>query len=335
MLLDDLFNEERYRVIGKLGWGHFSTVWLAKDLLTHTTVALKIVKSEDRYFDAARDEVLLLRAIHQQGGSLGARHVIRLLDEFIHRGPNGDHLCMVFEALGSSLLGMMRANGWQGIRLAQVREMAKQLLLGLDHLHRVCGIIHTDLKPENVLMRDGDLLRILNSTKEEGFQLQIADFGNACWTHRHFTEDIQTRQYRAPEVILGLPYDTSADIWSLACLLWEMATGEFLFEPRSNTAAYSRDEEHLALMVELLGPIPRFLVTSAKHSRALFNRMGELRHIHNIGYCPMESILVKKHGIDEAEARGFADFLRQMLEWNNKRRPTALEFLHHPWLLCK
>ena len=86
----------------------------------------------------------------------------------------------------------------------------------------------------------------------EDLECRIVDFGNACWTFKHFTDDIQTRQYRSPEVILGVPYDTSADMWSIACLIFELATGELLFDPRRRSR-YSRDEDHLALMFELMG----------------------------------------------------------------------------------
>ena len=86
-------------------------------------------------------------------------------------------------------------------------------------------------------------------------RVKIADLGNACWEHHHFTDDIQTRQYRALEVIIGAGYGPPADIWSTACMAFELATGDFLFEPHAG-ASYSKDEDHLAHMTELLGEIP-------------------------------------------------------------------------------
>merc|ERR1712099_69833 len=78
------------------------------------------------------------------------------------------------------------------------------------------------------------LKKLINSNFKSQFKskCKIADFGNACWTFKHFTDDIQTRQYRSPEVVLGQDYSTSCDMWSLACLLFELATGDFLFEPK-------------------------------------------------------------------------------------------------------
>ena len=82
---------------------------------------------------------------------------------------------------------------------------------------------------------------------DENFRMKICDLGNGCWTYHHFSTEIQTRQYRSPEVIIGQKYNTTADNWSLACMMFEMATGDFLFEPRnSSNKKYSQDDDHLA-----------------------------------------------------------------------------------------
>lgn len=73
------------------------------------------------------------------------------------------------------------------------------------------------------------------------------DLGNACWINKHFTNNIQTREYRSPEAILGIDYDETTDIWSLACLMFELITNDYLFRPEKKSH-YSRDEDHLALM---------------------------------------------------------------------------------------
>ena len=90
----------------------------------------------------------------------------------------------------------------------------------------------------------------------------------------HFTEDIQTRQYRSLEVLLGAGYGPAADIWSTACMAFEMATGDYLFEPHSGED-YSRDEDHLAHIIELIGNIPRHIAFSGKYSREFFNKRGK------------------------------------------------------------
>ena len=79
----------------------------------------------------------------------------------------------------------------------------------------------------------------------EDCHLTLCDMGNGCWTYHHFTSQIQTRQYRSPETIIGYPYDSSADIWSFACMIFESLTGDFLFEPRKGYY-YDKDDDHLA-----------------------------------------------------------------------------------------
>ncbi|KAM7397017.1 hypothetical protein PAMP_020016 [Pampus punctatissimus] len=125
-----------------------------------------------------------------------------------------------------------------------------------------------------VRARAADLLiNPLDPRNAESIRVKIADLGNACWVHKHFTEDIQTRQYRSIEVLIGAGYSTPADIWSTACMAFELATGDYLFEPHSGED-YSRDEDHIAHIIELLGCIPRHFALSGKYSREFFNRRG-------------------------------------------------------------
>lgn len=161
--------------------------------------------------------------------------------------------------------------------------------------------------------------------------VKIADLGNACWVDRHFTEDIQTRQYRSLEVILGSGYDTSADIWSTACMVFELATGDYLFEPHSGDT-YSRDEDHLAHIIELLGPIPRHIVFRGTYAQQSFNRGGELRNITGLKPWGLMDVLLEKYEWSHSEAESFASFLKPMLEFDPAKRATAAECLQHPWL---
>lgn len=162
-------------------------------------------------------------------------------------------------------------------------------------------------------------------------QVKIADLGNACWVHHHFTEDIQTRQYRSLEVLLGAGYGPPADIWSTACMAFEMATGDYLFEPHSGED-YSRDEDHLAHVIELVGPIPRHIAFSGKYSREFFNKRGELRHITKLKPWGLYEVLVEKYEWDSETAQSFADWLLPMLAFDTAERATAEECLAHPFL---
>ena len=164
----ELFKDGKYTVIRKLGWGHFSTVWLSRDNNTGKHVALKVVRSAAHYTETAIDEIKLLNKIVQaKPDHPGRKHVVSLLDSFEHKGPNGTHVCMVFEVLGENLLGLIKRWNHRGIPIPLVKQITKQVLLGLDYLHRECGIIHTDLKPENVLIEIGDVEQIVKSVVNE------------------------------------------------------------------------------------------------------------------------------------------------------------------------
>lgn len=160
--IGETFKDGKYTVVRKLGWGHFSTVWLSRDNENGRHVALKVVRSASHYTETAIDEIKLLQKIVQANPNHpGRKYVVSLLDSFEHKGPNGVHVCMVFEVLGENLLGLIKKWQHRGIPRDLVTQIAKQVLMGLDYLHRECGIIHTDLKPENVLIEIGDVEQVV------------------------------------------------------------------------------------------------------------------------------------------------------------------------------
>lgn len=451
--IGDTFKNGRYIVQTKLGWGHFSTVWLAWDTLSSRYVALKVQKSAQHYTEAAMDEITILQQI-AEGDPDDKKCVVKLLDHFKHSGPNGQHVCMVFEYLGDNLLTLIKYTDYRGLPLHMVKEICFHVLEGLDYLHGQLSIIHTDLKPENILLlsmidpskdprksgatlilpsnkdknvfesgvgkdiktSNGDLTknqkkkirrkakqaakgcvekdaaveaepdpetsgalesspnvkldlasvedqpnssgngdRLLGADGKKGpgqgnqghrrgshsmrqkllasvdLKCKLVDFGNACWTYKQFTNDIQTRQYRCPEVILGSKYSTSADLWSFACICFELATGDVLFDPHSGDN-FDRDEDHLALMMELLGMMPRKIALGGQYSREFFNRYGDLRHIRRLRFWPMNKVLVEKYEFSEKDANDMADFLVPILDFVPEKRPTAAQCLLHPWI---
>ncbi|KAK1303839.1 Serine/threonine-protein kinase AFC3 [Acorus calamus] len=386
----DRFGGGRYVAQRKLGWGQFSTVWLAYDTRSSKFVALKIQKSAAQFAEAALHEIEFLSAI-ANGDPTNSKCIVRLIDHFKHTGPNGQHLCLVVEFLGDSLLRLIKYNRYKGIELNKVREICTSVLLGLDYLHRELGIIHTDLKPENVLLvstinpakdpvrsgltpilerpegiTNGGFIMSNNIEKKlkrkarravariserrtsmvgipqrkertlEGIDLRckIVDFGNACWVDKQFTHDIQTPQYRAPEVILQSGYSFSADMWSFACMAFELATGEMLFTPKAGQG-FDEEEDHLALMMELLGKIPRKIAIGGARSRDLFDRHGDLKRIRRLKFWSIERLLVDKYKFSELDAHEFAEFLTPILDFAPEKRPTAEQCLRHPWLKSK
>lgn len=130
-------------------------MWLCKDAETGAEVALKVQKSAEHYTEAAFDEIDILETVAQKNDvrlshDRPTSRVVRLLDRFFHEGPHGKHMCMVFETLGDNLLALIKRYNYKGISSRIVRRLAWDTMCGLDFLHRVCQVIHTDLKPENV-----------------------------------------------------------------------------------------------------------------------------------------------------------------------------------------
>eukprot|EP00181_Compsopogon_caeruleus_P001873 CAMPEP_0184682260 /NCGR_PEP_ID=MMETSP0312-20130426/6531_1 /TAXON_ID=31354 /ORGANISM="Compsopogon coeruleus, Strain SAG 36.94" /LENGTH=528 /DNA_ID=CAMNT_0027133807 /DNA_START=456 /DNA_END=2042 /DNA_ORIENTATION=- len=368
----EFLKKARYCVLQKLGWGHFSTVWLCYDSVERRHVAVKIQKSAEHYAEAARDEIKILMELKRHDPN-GTKPVVCLIDSFEILGPNGKHVCLVFEVLAKSLLSLIKRCNYKGVPLPLIKNITKQILEGLQFAHTSCRIIHTDVKPENILfvppieeverlnkeaaratheISERMLSRGYNGEVDEETPLQVfersaymsdpdlaycrgnikvVDFGNACWIHEHFTDDIQTRQYRGPEVILGAGYDTTADIWSVACVVFEIATGDFLFDPHSGKD-YDRDEDHLALMMELLGPIPRQFTARGKYTRDYFSKNGELKHIRRLNFWSIRDVLREKYKFSPEDADNLAGFLLPMLAFDPAKRATAAECLSHPWL---
>ncbi|XP_071740071.1 uncharacterized protein [Rutidosis leptorrhynchoides] len=385
----DTFAAGRFIAQRKLGWGQFSTVWLAYDIQTSKYVALKIQKSAPEFVQAAVHEIEVLSTITKNDPG-NEKCVVQLVDHFKHRGPNGQHLCMVLEFLGDSILHLIRYNRYKGLNLNKVKEICRCILIGLDYLHRELRIIHTDLKPENILLvstinpskdpikskstpilerpegslTGGQTVNVIEKTLKQrarravakiaaerrgvigqgspaskpkrsldgiDFRCKIVDLGNACWADKPIAEEIQTRQYRAPEVILQSGYSFPVDMWSFACTAFELATGEMMFAPKSGPG-FSEDEDHLALMMELLGKMPRKLAVGGGRSKDYFDRHGDLKRIRRLKHSSISRLLIDKFKFPETDAREFADFLTPILDFAPENRPTAQQCLQHPWL---
>lgn len=177
--IGDLFLQ-RYHVIRKIGWGHFSTVWLCFDFEDKRYVALKIVKSATNFTETAKDEIKILKSVRDTDPDDPKRNkTVQLLNDFKITGVNGTHVCMVFEVLGSNLLKLIIKSQYRGIPYENVRTITRQVLEGLDYLHTKCQIIHTDVKPENVLLcvDDDYISKIANEATEmtsNGVKLPIS-----------------------------------------------------------------------------------------------------------------------------------------------------------------
>ena len=136
--------------------------------------------------------------------------------------------------------------------------------------------------------------------------------------------------------MLGIDYDTSADLWSFACMIFELITGDFLFDPRKGQN-YSKTDDHLAQMIEMLGPMPKNYAMSGQFFDKFFKRdslSGKyvFKNINGLRYFPLNRLLMQKYRFKKHEAEMFADFLMPILKWHPGDRPSAQQMLEHPWL---
>ena len=303
----------RYEIQSCLGEGTFSDAFAARDLDSGSSVCLKVVKNDSKdYFDQGLDEIKVLRYVNSQDPQ--DRHgILQLLDYFYFR----EHLFMVTELLHANLFVFQKRNLLAGAEPYftpdRIRAIARQLLESLAFLHGTCGIIHADLKPENVVISSYTHARV-----------KLIDFGSSCFATDRVAEYIQSRSYRAPEVILGGAYDFKVDVWSLGCILCELCTSKVLFAADSLAGM-------LDAVRTVLGDFPPAMKAGGGRAGEFFTAAGELTNPDTGATLPR-----RRSSLEEAAGGGadpgFVAFLGHLLKVDPACRPTAKEALRHPWL---
>lgn len=322
-----------------------------------------------------------------------------LRDHFTQMGPHGEHPCLAFDVLGPPVDWVMERFGFEGIPsraiVLDIVTSTLRTLVQLDSVH----VIHTDLKPENLLFvqpraRLQEMLGRVQqepgsraaSTAELDFRVHFIDFGlsylvppnlratptttasprtrsaPAPGTTRITREErelldtanyqkgcvIQTREYRAPEIILGMHFNTKADVWSLGCMAYELVTGRFLFDPKVHpdvSDEHTMDVRHLTEIAELLGQAPAMWLqrASGKYTNTFFDgrtfRFRGERPRREVRRDLVAQVLphfeVGDSGPGPAaaeEAKAFANFILRCVAWEPAKRATAKELLQHPWV---
>ncbi|KAI3748853.1 hypothetical protein L6452_12243 [Arctium lappa] len=304
----------RYVVAEYLGSAAFSKVVLARDLQTGIDVCLKIIKNDKDFFDQSLDEIKLLKLVNKHDPA-DEHHILRLYDYFYFQ----EHLFIVCELLRANLYEFQKYNRESGgepyFTLTRLQVITRQCLEALDYLHGL-GIIHCDLKPENILIKSYSRCEI-----------KIIDLGSSCFQNDKLSLYVQSRSYRAPEVIIGLPYDQKVDLWSLGCILAELSSGDVLF-PNDDLVFL------LARVIGMLGPIDTDMLMRGQETSKYFTDEFDLYRI-NQETNQLEYILPQETSLEghvQVSDTLFIDFVRELLEINPRRRPTARQALQHPWL---
>ncbi|CAF3421016.1 unnamed protein product [Rotaria socialis] len=309
---------ERYTIDCLIGKGSFGQVVKAFDHTDGEYVAIKIIKNKRPFLSQAQIEVRLLELMNQQDSDNNG-YVVKLKRHFTFR----NHLCLVFELLSYNLYDLLRNTNFRGVSLNLTRKFALQLLSALLFLSQPeLSILHCDLKPENILL--------VNPKRSA---IKIVDFGSSCQIGQRLYQYIQSRFYRSPEVLLGIPYDMAIDMWSLGCILVEMHTGEPLF---SGTNEF----DQMMKIVEVLGIPPTHILEQGTKTKRFFDRLPDntwiprknkdkryrspgTRKLHDIIGVEIGGPGGRRAGEPNHSASDYIKFkelVQQMLEYDPKRR---------------
>lgn len=242
----------RFEILEVLGKGSFGQVLKCLDHKSHQICAIKVIKNKRRFHKQSVYELKILRYInsHDYNDSANAVH---LLEHFQFR----NHICLKFEILYCNLYELCKRNNYQGLSLSLIKSYAVQIATCLSFLKKH-SIIHCDLKPENILLTG------FGSTS-----IKVIDFGSACFSDECLYTYIQSRFYRAPEILLGVPYTCSIDVWSFGLILAELFLGYPLF-------AGEDEHDQLGYMLQYLGYPPKSFLSKASRLEEFFNEKNEL-----------------------------------------------------------
>lgn len=340
---------DRYVIGEKLGSGSFGQVVCCFDKVNQVQVAVKILKNRKPFYNQGLVEVKTLQYLnsHDPGGH---SHTVRMLEHFVHR----QHLCIVFELLSLNLYDILRKTNFVGLPLGLVRRFAHQVVHALYFLTSV-NVIHCgkpccccfvlsffsltwipDLKPENILL-----------VQQKHSSIKVIDFGSSCLASEKMFKYIQSRFYRAPEVILELDYGCAADMWSCGCILVELLTGDPICP--------GEDEyDQLHKMVEIFGMPPLHMIEASPKKNKLFVKRsvenpapGEPRHyweLRKVRSQPLEQrsldqilgvpATISRQASREVQYDGisriiFRDLISRMLNYDPRLRIGPFEALHH------
>ncbi|KAF6204572.1 hypothetical protein GE061_018732 [Apolygus lucorum] len=319
---------DRYEIDSLIGKGSFGQVVKAFDHEEVCHVAIKIIKNKKPFLNQAQIEVMLLEMMNKADAD-NKYYIVRLKRHFMWR----NHLCLVFELLSYNLYDLLRNTNFRGVSLNLTRKFAQQLCTALLFLSTPeLSIIHCDLKPENILL-----------CNPKRSAIKIVDFGSSCQLGQRIYQYIQSRFYRSPEVLLGIPYDLAIDMWSLGCILVEMHTGEPLFSG-------ANEVDQMNKIIEVLGMPPKHLLDQAHKTRKYFEKLPNDTYVlrkpkdnkkyRSPGTRRLHDILGVENGGPGGRRLGepghsvsdylkFKDLIYRMLDFDPKTRVTPYYALQH------
>lgn len=309
----------RFKLVSHLGKGAFGDCFKAYDFQENKWVALKIIRNEPRFHRQGKIECSVLKTLRQNDAD-DSHNVVHMHMYFTFR----NHLCITFEMLGRDLYSETKALRFTGFSTCKTQQIARDVLKSLELLFEL-NIVHADLKPENILVADSgiDFASPVMDTLGERV-VKVIDFGSSCYSHGKIHTYIQSRYYRAPEIMLGLGYGPGIDMWSLGCILVELDCGSPLF-PAKN------ERDLMLYQLALLGLPSEELLAKAMRAHDFFSGTVPLMskdkkdRVHPVGSKSLSDVCKNQDPL-------FLDFIDRCLRWNPAERMTPQQALTHPWL---
>ncbi|CAM9925720.1 unnamed protein product [Lampetra fluviatilis] len=292
----------RYEVLARLGVGSYGQVFRCIDHKSKEEVAIKMLRHESCINKKRQQLELEIMKILQSKGDPDNNNIVTLLDYFTFRGHN----CVVLELISGDFL--QKLDETYGLYMTEMKPYVRSILQALAKL-KAMHIIHADLKPANILVKD----HISGNIRLTDFGLSISEICPRAWC-------LGTRWYMPPEMYFGLLVTCSADMWSLGCVVAEMLFGKLLFKKSL--------EDHIGYLIQMLGLPPKAMIDASIHNIISFDEKN--RPIVNGKRIVPCSVSLKT--VLGTRNRKLINFLRGCLQWDPQRRLTPTEALNHPFL---
>nr|XP_033482600.1 homeodomain-interacting protein kinase 1 isoform X4 [Epinephelus lanceolatus] len=329
-----------YEVLEFLGRGTFGQVAKCWKRGTNEIVAIKILKNHPSYARQGQIEVGILNRLSAENAD--EYNFVRSYECFQHKG----HTCLVFEMLEQNLYDFLKHSKFSPLPLRHIRPILQQVATALMKLKSL-GLIHADLKPENIMLVD---------PLRQPYRVKVIDFGSASHVSKAVCSTyLQSRYYRAPEIILGLPFCEAIDMWSLGCVIAELFLGWPLYPGASEYDQIRYISQTQGLPAEYLlsagtktsrffnrGPDSSYplwrLKTPAEHElemgikskearKYIFNCLDDMMQVNLSSHLEGTDMLAEK-----ADRREFIDLLKRMLRLDADKRITPTKTLGHPFV---
>lgn len=300
----------RYQQQQVLGKGSFGSVLQCLDHMTGMPVAIKMMKNKPKVHSQIMFELELLKSLQTE--EKNGHNIIKFIDSFDFR----NFFCIVMELASFDLYTVLKNQRFRGFLIPVIQMVARDTAIALKYMHSK-NIIHCDIKPENILF-----------STPENKSCKLIDFGCSCYVGKLMFTYIQSRYYRAPEVVFGFEYGTEIDIWSLGCVLCEMVTGQPIFPAEDET-------ELIQMMVEILGMPPKSIIQAAPRGHHYFDSAGNfIQKPNSRGQLHIPSSVTISQATRIKDPL-FLSLIDGCLKWNPHDRFTAETFLQHPWVKQK